>query len=169
MKRLLFVPVNNLAMEIRLAPTGRDSTERYRLAGAPTLFAHDGWPCNRPRWGRLLAVDVDKGEIAWSASTSTGPNDFGNSSYGPPLATAGGLVFHGGTYYPVLRIHDATTGERIGKLELPAGVHGGTITFKLRAESRQFIVVAAGGHDALGSPKGDYVIAWALPRSDRGR
>jgi quinoprotein glucose dehydrogenase len=78
-------------------------------------------------------------------------------------------VFHGGTYYPVLRIHDARTGERIGKLELPAGVHGGPITFKLRPDSRQFIVVAAGGHDGLGSPKGDYVMAWALPRSARGK
>ena len=169
LRRLLFVPVNDVGIEIRLAPTGSDTTERYRLAGEPVLFAHDGLPCNRPPWGRLVAVDVDKGEIAWSVSTSTGPNDFGNSSYGPPLATAGGLVFHGGTYYPVLRIHNATTGERIGELELPAGVHGGAVSYKLRPDSRQFIVVAAGGHDALGSPKGDYVIAWALPQSGRGR
>jgi quinoprotein glucose dehydrogenase len=98
-------------------------------------------------------------------TTSGHPDDLGNSSYQPPLATAGGLVFHGGTWYPFLRIHDATTGERIGSLELPAGVHGGAITYKLRPESRQYVVVAAGGHDVLGSPKGDYVIAWALPRS----
>lgn len=166
-RRLLFVPVNNLGIEIQLAATGRDTTERYRLAGEPVLFAHDGLPCNRPPWGRLVAVDVDKGEIAWSVSTSTTPDDLGNSSYGPPLATAGGLVFHGGTYYPVLRIHNAMTGERIRKLELPAGVHGGAISYKLRPGSRQFIVVAAGGHDQLGSPKGDYVIAWALPRSNQ--
>jgi quinoprotein glucose dehydrogenase len=166
-RRLLFVPVNNLGIEIRLAPTGRDTTERYRLAGETVLFAHDGRPCNRPPWGRLVAVDVDRGEIAWSVSTSTGPDDPGNSSYGPALATAGGLVFHGGTYYPVLRIHDAATGARIGRLELPAGVHGGPISYKVRPEGRQFIVVAAGGHDGLGSPKGDYIVAWALPRSDR--
>jgi glucose dehydrogenase len=63
----------------------------------------------------------------------------------------------------VLRIHDATTGERIGGLELPAGVHGGAITYKLRPNGRQYIVVAAGGHDQIGSTKGDHVIAWALP------
>jgi quinoprotein glucose dehydrogenase len=163
-RRLLFVPVNDLGIEIRLAATGRHGGERYRIDGGHVLFAHDGWPCNRPPWGRLVAVDVDKGEIAWSVSTSTGPDDLGNSGYGPPLATAGGLVFHGGTWWPVLRIHDATTGERVGTLELPAGVHGGAITYKLRPESRQYIVVAAGGHDGLGSRKGDYVIAWALPR-----
>jgi len=165
-RRMLFVPVNNLALEIRLARnwlTGWFTGERYRLAGGYELFGHDGLPCNRPPWGHLVAVDVDKGEIAWSVSTSTGPGDFGNSSYGPPLATAGGLVFHGATSWPVLRIHDATTGERIGRIELPAGVHGGPISYKLRPDGRQYIVVAAGGHDALGSPKGDYVIAWALP------
>lgn len=164
-RRLLFVPVNNVAVEVRLAPTGRETGERYRLAGGHTLFAHEGSPCNRPPWGRLVAVDVDKGEIAWSVSTSTGSDDLGNSSFGPPLATAGGLVFHGGTWYPVLRIHDSATGERIGGLELPAGVHGGAISYKLRPDGRQYIVAVAGGHDQIGSPKGDYVIAWALPEA----
>jgi quinoprotein glucose dehydrogenase len=170
-RRLLFVPVNNLAIEIRLAPVGflsrlwrfGETAARYRLDGGHVLFAHDGLPCNRPPWGRLVAVDVDQGEIAWSVSTSTGPGDYGNSSYQPPLSTAGGLVFHGGTAWPVLRIHDATTGEQVGRLELPAGAHGGAITYKLRPGARQYVVVAAGGHDGLGSPKGDYVIAWALP------
>jgi quinoprotein glucose dehydrogenase len=164
-RRLLFVPVNNVAIEVRLVATGRDTGERYRLDGGHTLFAHDGTPCTRPPWGRLVGVDVDKGEIAWSVATSTGDGDLGNSSFGPPLATAGGLVFHGGTWYPVLRIHDAATGERIGRLELPAGVHGGAITYKLRTEGRQYVVVAAGGHDQTGSAKGDYLIAWALPTS----
>lgn len=164
-RRLLFVPVNNLGIEVRLAATGRSSGEHYRIDGGHTLFAHDGVPCNRPPWGTLVAVDVDEGEIAWSVSTSTGPDDPGNSGYGPPLATAGGLVFHGGTWFPVLRIHDTTTGERIRTIELPAGVHGGAISYKLRPEGRQYIVVAAGGHDGLGSRKGDYVIAWALPRN----
>lgn len=175
-RRLLFVPVNNLAIEIRLAPAGLirrflsfDTVERFRLDGGHVLFAHEGLPCNRPPWGRLVAVDVDEGEIAWSVSTSTGPEDYGNSSYQPPLSTAGGLVFHGGTAWPVLRIHDATTGERLGRLELPAGVHGGAISYKLRPGGRQYVVVAAGGHDALGSPKGDYVIAWALPRPGQTR
>lgn len=166
-RRLLFVPVNDLGIEIRLVATGRDAGERYRIDGGHTPFAHDGWPCNRPPWGRVVAIDVDKGEIAWSVSTSTGPDDPGNSGYGPPLATAGGLVLHGGTWWPVLRIHDAATGERVAALELPAGVHGGAISYKLRPGGRQYIVVAAGGHDDIGSRKGDYIVAWALRRPAR--
>jgi quinoprotein glucose dehydrogenase len=166
-RRLLFVPVNNTATEIRLAPTGRTTGERYRVDGGHVPFGHDGWPCNRPPWGYLVAVDLDEGEIVWSVSTATGhPDDLGNSSYQPPLATAGGLVFHGGTWYPYLRIHDAATGKRIGSIELPAGVHGGAITYKLGPESRQYVVAAAGGHDVIDSPKGDYLIAWALPRNE---
>lgn len=164
-RRLLFVPVNNVAVEVRLSPTGEAEGERYRLREPPALFAHEGLPCNRPPWGRLVAVDVDRGEIAWSASTSTGPEDAGNSTYGPPLATAGGIVIHAGSWFPVLRIHDARTGARIHRIELPAGAHGGPITYKMSGTSRQFIVVAAGGHDGIGSIKGDYVMAWALPDS----
>ena len=72
-RRLLFVPVNNLGIEIPLASTGRDSGERYRIDGGHAVFAHDGMPCNRPPWGTLVAVDVDKGEIGWRVSTSYGP------------------------------------------------------------------------------------------------
>lgn len=42
------------------------------------------------------------------------------------------------------------------------------ISYKISPGGRQLIVVAAGGHDVLGSAKGDYVVAWALPQSDQG-
>lgn len=173
-RRLVFVPVNNLAIEVRLARTGwlrrifaASPAEAFRIDGGHELFAYQGLPCNRPPWGRVVAVNLDEGRIVWSVSTSTGADDPGNSTYGPPLATGGGLVFHGGSWYPFLRIHDADTGERIGLLELPAGVHGGAISYKLKPNSRQFVVVAAGGHDGIGSKKGDYVVAWALPRDGK--
>ena len=188
-RRLVIVPVADLAIEIRLEHvsddgvgkdggarpqqglslrniwwylTGRGTGHRYRVADGHVLFSNEGIPCNKPPWGRLVAIDIDKGEIAWSVSTSSGPDDPGNSGHQPPLATAGGLIFHGGSWWPRLRIHDSTTGALIHILELPAGTHGGTITYKLRPESPQFLLVSAGGHDQLGSPKGDYLIAFTL-------
>jgi quinoprotein glucose dehydrogenase len=34
------------------------------------------------------------------------------------------------------------------------------------AGGRQFVVIAAGGHAKVGTTRGDYVIAFALPKSD---
>ena len=62
--------------------------------------------------------------------------------------------------HPVLRIQDERRASASARLELPAGVHGGAINCKLRPESLAVPCRGGRGHDALGSPKGDYVIAW---------
>jgi quinoprotein glucose dehydrogenase len=191
-RQRLFVPVQNLAHVVRLDRvadratgggedvrplrgfglrnlwwllTGRGTGQRYRLhpISGRTLFQHDGTPCNAPPWSRLVAVDLARGAIAWSVSTSTAPDDPGLGAYGPALATASGLVFHGGTKRPVLRVHHADTGERLAAFPLPAGLHAGPITYKLRPDGRQLLVVAPGGHVGMGSPLGDHLIAYALP------
>ena len=189
-RQRLIVPVNNVAHVVHLRAiadratggggaqplhgfglanlywllTGRGTGERYGLnpATGRVLFADDGVPCNPPPWGRLVAVDLARGEIAWSISTSTADGDPGSANFGPALVTASGLVFHGGTKRPVLRVHDVDTGARLATFELPAGLHAGPITYKLRPEGKQFLVVAPGGHIGLDSPLGDYVIAYAL-------
>jgi len=191
-RQRLFVPVNNLVHVIRLDEvaeratgggadvkplhgiglrnalwliTGRGTGERYRLSqiSGRTILSHDDVPCNKPPWGRLVAVDLARGAIAWSASTSTGPDDPGRSGFGPALATASGLVFHAGTRFPVLRVHDADSGERIATFDLPAGLHAGPISYKLRDGGKQFLVIAPGGHIGVGSKLGGHVIAYTLP------
>ena len=191
-RQRLFVPVNNLAHVIRLDEvaeratgggadvkplhgvtlrnalwliTGRGTGERYRLhqVTGRTLLLNDGVPCHKPPWSMVVAVDIARGEIAWRAPTATGPVDSVLASFGPALATASGLVFHGGTDEPVLRVHDSDSGDRVATFELPAGLHAGPISYKLRAEGKQFLVVAPGGHIGVGSPLGDYVIAYTLP------
>lgn len=147
--------------------TGRGTGERYRLSllSGRTFFEHDGVPCNRPPWGLLVGVDLQHGTIAWSTSTSVGDGDPGGDSYGPALSTASGLVFHAGTERPVLRVHDARDGERIATFALPAGLHAGPISYRVRPGGKQFLVIAPGGHIGIGSPLGDYVIAYTLPDS----
>ncbi len=181
----LFVPVNNLAHVIRLHPlpesnlgsdevvlhdlwsaarwwfTGKGTGLRYHTER--TLFAEDGWPCNKPPWGMLVAVDLASGTIRWSVPVGERDGVQGVHNYGPPLATAGGLVFHSGTNDQVLRAHDAATGAVLARFELPAGLHAGPISYKLRPEGKQFLVVTPGGHIGKGSKLGDAVIAYALP------
>jgi quinoprotein glucose dehydrogenase len=188
----LIVPVNNVAHVVRLkelpesnlgrddvrpfrrglrgfwwALTGRGTGLRYftsPLSGR-TLFEHDGVLCNAPPWGLLVAVDLQAGEIRWSVPAGRSEDGVvGLSGYGPPLVTAGGLVFHAGTRELRLRAHDADTGEVIATFDIPAGLHAGPITYT-RADGKQILVIAPGGHVGIGSKLGDYVIAYALPEA----
>jgi len=145
--------------------TGRGSGLRYHVSpiDGRTLFSHDDLPCNAPPWGRLVGVDLDRGEIVWSVPTSAGADDPGLPGYGPPLATASGLVFHAGTAEPVLRVHDTASGQLVTTFALPAGLHAGPISYRVRPDGPQLLVLAPGGHIGIGSPLGDHVIAYALP------
>ena len=77
--------------------------------------------------------------------------------------------FHAGTRVPALRVHDADTGRLITTFELPAGLHAGPITYKLRRGGKQFVVVAPGGHIGIGSKQGGHVIAYTLPDEAQAR
>ena len=37
------------------------------------------------------------------------------------------------------------------------------MTYRLREDGKQYVVICAGGHGRLGTKLGDYVIAYALP------
>ena len=186
---LLYVPVNNLVHTIRLDKlpdanfrdtdgvvmhggwgglwwllTGRGTGLRYFMDRQ--LFAVGGVPCNAPPWGWLVAVDLDAGEIRWKAAV--GKDDYGVEglpNFGPPLVTAGGLVFHAGSRDLHLYARDSATGDVLARFELPAGLHAGPITYKLGPGHKQFLVVAPGGHVTLDTKLGDYVIAYTLPES----
>ena len=64
-------------------------------------------------------------------------------------------------------VHDTATGERLATFPLPAGLHAGPISVRARADGPQLLIVAAGGHIGIGSPLGDYVIAYTLPEPER--
>jgi quinoprotein glucose dehydrogenase len=111
-----------------------------------------------------MAVDLNRGEVRWEVPSGEGEGGVrGLFSYGPPLVTAGGLVFHAGSRDLHLRAHDAQSGEVLATFALPAGLHAGPVTYKLRPDGKQYLVIAPGGHIGLGSKLGDYIIAYALP------
>jgi quinoprotein glucose dehydrogenase len=141
--------------------TGRGTGLRWFMER--TFFGEDGAPCLKPPWGWLAAVDLDRGEIAWKVPTGEKYGIRGLAPIGPALATAGRLVFHGGAADLQLRAHDADTGEVLARFDVPAGLNGGIITYKLHPGGRQFVVAAVGGHGRLGTPLGDWILAFALP------
>jgi quinoprotein glucose dehydrogenase len=132
------------------------------------LLREGGKPCNRPPWGMLHAVDLDRGEIRWQAPIGEDEErNRGLLNFRPPLVTAGGLVFVAGTTERKLRALDADTGAVLASFDLPAGLHAGPITYKTKPDSDQFLVVAPGGHARLGSKLGDWIVAYHLGGNGR--
>jgi len=123
-----------------------------------------GIPCVKPPWGTLTAVDMVHGTLKWQIPLGDTPYvhvNLGMPSLGGPIVTAGGLVFIAASFDDRLRAFDTDTGKRLWEVKLPAGGQATPMTYAIGG--RQYLVIAAGGYKG-DSTRGDYVIAYALPR-----
>jgi quinoprotein glucose dehydrogenase len=128
-----------------------------------------GWPCYPPPWGRLAAINVNTGEVAWESTLGITPEleakgiHTGAWNLGGSIATASGLVFIGATNDQRFRAFDAKTGKELWSLELAASAHATPITY-LGRDGKQYVVVAAGGgtHEAKGQPISDTLYGFSL-------
>lgn len=145
----------------------------YAMRREP-LLSPWGLPCTPPPWGTLVSVDLRRNRIVWQvplgSTEGIGPwfaptRNFGMPNMGGPIVTAGNLVFVGAAMDSYFRAFDAETGRELWKQHLPAGGQATPMTYRAGRDQRQYVVIAAGGHGGLGTPRGDYVIAFALPRT----
>lgn len=127
-------------------------------------------PCAPPPWGMLTAVHMNSGTIRWQVPLgSLAPGKpllpLGAPSLGGPIVTAGGLVFIAGTLIdPEIRAFDVETGKEIWKAELPASGGATPVTYQLRPNGKQYLVIAAGGHSHVNEEKqSDAIVAYTLP------
>ncbi|HVB86393.1 MAG TPA: PQQ-binding-like beta-propeller repeat protein [Candidatus Dormibacteraeota bacterium] len=106
------------------------------------------WPCQKPPWGKLIAVNANTGEIAWSdvAGITKGlPPDkehTGNGSSAGPMATAGGLVFDGATTDGMFRAYDSHTGKMLWVTDL-GGNGNDPMTYEGK-DGKQYVAISAG-------------------------
>jgi quinoprotein glucose dehydrogenase len=84
---------------------------------------------------------------------------------GGPILTASGVVFIGAAMDDYLRAFDVETGALLWKARLPAGGQATPMTYRLRPDSRQLVVIAAGGHGTMGTTQGDSLLAFRLRES----
>jgi len=181
----LFVNTSSMLHRISLVPRAETDEEWHELPygeqapmrGAPyamqrvTVMSPLGIPCNPPPWGLLHAIDMNSGEVAWESVLGTTEEiaplglalHTGTPNLGGPLVTAGGLVFISAAMDDYLRAFDAKSGAELWQAKLPAGGQAGPMSYMYG--DRQYVVIAAGGHKEFQTRKGDYVIAYALPRA----
>ena len=135
--------------------------ERSRLGPIPLV---------KPPYARLVSIDLNAGDIAWSVPFGEGsrimrahpllrgvdlPDRLGTPGAPGPMVTGGGLVFLGGGD-PYLYAFDAETGREVTRVATEFRTSGNPMTYRSRA-GRQFILIATGaGPDAR-------LVAFALP------
>lgn len=129
-----------------------------------------GMPCVEPPWGKLVAVDLVAGNILWEAPLGSvsdmGPVpvpfdiDWGTPNLGGGLLTAGGIFFIGATMDNRFRAFDVETGEVLWQADVPADAVARPMSYMLGG--RQYVLIAAGGHQMFDREKSDGLVAFAL-------
>jgi len=166
---LLFVKTTNQANIGRVGKPDRSSAnpradevdaDLVRVGDTNAEFMN-GVPLLKPPYGHIVAIDLNRGAIAWRVPFGDTPslrrhpalNDvavpasLGVAGAPGVLATAGGLVFAGGGD-AALHALDSSTGAELWRQALTRRANGTPMTYR-SAAGRQFIVVATGaGEDA---------------------
>jgi quinoprotein glucose dehydrogenase len=158
------------------APGGGRGGGGFRGGNAFSYKLPDGGsvPCYAPPYGALVAVDVNKGEIAWTSTLGINESlasmgdlglKTGTRNLGGSIATASGLVFIAATNDHRIRAFDAKTGKELWVAELPASGHATPMTY-LGKDGAQYVVIAASGGTAIGGglPISDSLVAYRLPK-----
>jgi quinoprotein glucose dehydrogenase len=188
-RQLLVTNTNNLVAEVHLIPRAQFTAAVNAARGSEISFAPQagtpygmsrvfmrsswpGLPCNPPPWGSLTAVDLSAGRIKWTRPLGNIMSllhlplpdpGWGTPNLGGAIVTAGGLVFVAATLDSRIRAFDIETGRQLWEAKLPAGGQATPMTYRLRGDGKQYLVIAAGGHGEGWTKLGDSLVAFALP------
>jgi quinoprotein glucose dehydrogenase len=162
------------------APAPRPSSPGRDAAGEeiPTNLTVQGLPLLKPPYGRITAINLDKGEIVWQIAHGETPDNVRNNPALKGLTiprtgragiigvlTTKTLVIAGeagffttpsGARGAMLRAYDKANGKEVGAVYMPAPQSDSPMTYMLNG--RQYIVVAISGNRFPGE-----LIAFRLP------
>jgi PQQ-dependent dehydrogenase (methanol/ethanol family) len=121
--------------------------DKLWLGGAFKVIASE------KQWGRLVAVNLDNGKVAWGVKTD-------QPLMGGVLATAGNVVFTGeGNGW--FNAYDARNGKKLWSFQCGAGVNSPAVSYEIGG--KQYIAVAAGGNNQLDFKRGNSIFVFSLP------
>ena len=174
-------------MELRTGRNGERTYARNSIVGSTSRFQwSDGdekgggniqgageraWPCHKPPWGNLLAINARTGDIAWKVPLGIteqlpeGKQRTGRLNMGGPITTASGLVFIGASNDRRFRAFDARSGKELWVTTLDMSAHAVPVTYAGR-DGKQYVAIVAAGRSALNDdhPDGtDALVVFALP------
>ena len=154
------------------------STPARAAEGGGLVLNVRGLPLIKPPYGRISAIDLDKGEIVWQVAHGETPDNIRNHPdlkglnlprTGRPgiigtlvtktLVIAGESGFFttpSGERGAMLRAYDKITGKEVGAVYMPAPQSGSPMTYRLNG--KQYIVIAVSG----GAYSGE-LLAFRLP------
>src|SRR5579864_2499845 len=147
-------------------------------SGGPTLSVQ-GLPIVKPPYGRISAINLDRGEIVWQVAHGETPDNIKNNPAlkGVDVPRAGRpgiigtlvtktLVIAGEAGFfttpdgrgAMLRAYDKQTGKEVGAVYMPAPQSGSPMTYMMNG--KQYIVLAISGAGYSGE-----LMAFRLPNS----
>jgi alcohol dehydrogenase (cytochrome c) len=141
---MIYIPANT---NICGALTGVPVTYTKGKSFAGTQFGGQMLAPGADHVGEVQAWNVDTGQKVWTHIYPTSP------TWGSMLATAGGLVFTGGTNDRKIRAFDAASGKVLWEFVTNSGIVAPPTTFAVNG--KQYLAVHAGwGGDPAGMNNG---------------
>ena len=148
------------------------------VSAAEASLTIDGIPIIKPPWGRITAIDLNRGDILWQVPHGETPDNIRNhprlegvdiprtgrvgrigtlNTKTLVIAGEGGMfTTPSGERGAMLRAYDKMTGEEVGEVYMPAPQSGSPMTYVL--DGVQYIVVATSGSGQPGR-----LLAYRLP------
>ncbi len=162
---MLYVPSMTNPFVANLIPGDPKETNlRYRASTRELIQGPRGLPLVKPPYGRISAIDLNRGEMKWQIANGDGPRfhpelkalnlpPLGQSVRAAVLATRTLLFVTEGDQINVrtppngggrkIRAHDKATGQVLWETALEAGSTGTLMTYL--HEGKQYLVIAIGG------------------------
>lgn len=168
---------NDIPRVYRLGRAEQEDTEMEYWSPNREAPYINGIPLTKPPWGRITAIDMNRGDHVWQVANGDSLSDhpslenldlqsLGIASRPVALVTktllfiGEGSNLHGGTmpnmWGTAFRAYDKATGEVLATIELPSGTTGGPMSYV--HNGKQYIIVAIGSY---GDPA--EFVALALP------